>query len=56
MKSLSASIVVLAGTIVFTAGAFIRHDQTAVFVMLVGGAISVLGLLGWAYSLKQREA
>ena len=51
MKELSSSIVALSGVLCFTAGGFIGHDDTQIFVMFVGGLIGLLGLAGWASSV-----
>ena len=50
MRSLSAS-----GLLCFTAGAFVRHGDTATFVMLVGAAVGALGLFGWLAASKDRD-
>lgn len=47
MKSISAAIVILAGTLCFAAGAFVKHGDTSTFVMLVGGVVALIGLWGW---------
>ena len=52
MKSVSASIVVLAGVACFTAGGFIGHGDTQAFVMFVGGAVAAIGLTGWVVTVR----
>jgi hypothetical protein len=54
MKSIAASIVVLAGAITFSAGALLNHADTQLFVMIVGGALGLIGfgLLGMAWKQK----
>ena len=47
MKSISAALIVLAGTAAITIGALISHDQTRLFVQLVGCLVAGIGLLGW---------
>lgn len=55
MKSLSASIVVLAGVVCFAGGAFIRHGDTQLFVCGVGLVVIVAGLAGWFVSLRATD-
>ena len=52
MKSLSASIVTLAGSIVFAAGSLNRHNDTQLFVGALGLALAAVGLVVWARSLR----
>ena len=52
MKSISASIVVLAGAMVFAFGTFEDHSDTEVFTKLVGAVLSLIGLIGWVSCLK----
>lgn len=47
MRSISASIIVLAGTLCFAIGALIRHGDTQLFVCTVGLIIAGAGLFGW---------
>lgn len=56
MKSISASIVVLAGSMAFALGGLIGHSDTSTFVMLAGGALAVYGLVRWHMLLKEPEA
>ena len=53
MKSISASIVVLAGAMVFASGTFEDHSDTQIFVKFVGGLLSFVGLIGWVTCLKR---
>jgi hypothetical protein len=55
MKSISAAIVVLAGTATLVAGAFHPHGDTKLFVCGVGVFVGVVGLIGWARSLRGPE-
>jgi hypothetical protein len=47
MKELSASIVVLAGSIPFAVGGLISHDQTQTFVLFSGAIVALIGLWRW---------
>jgi len=47
MKSISAAIIVLAGTACVTAGSLMSHDQTRLFVQFVGCLVTGIGLVGW---------
>ena len=52
MKSISASIIVLAGAILLVGGSHVQHDDTQLFVMIVGCAVTLIGLGGWYFSMK----
>ena len=54
MKSISASIIVLAGTILILGGAHIQHDATQTFVMFVGCGFGAIGLWGWFQTIKEK--
>lgn len=47
MKTISASIIVLAGAIIFATGATIQHNDTKMFVCFVGGGLGIVGLWFW---------
>ncbi len=47
MKTVSASIVVLAGAIVLSVGSLIPHNDTQVTLQLIGGGVGVYGLIVW---------
>lgn len=47
MKSISASLVVLAAAIMITGGSFVPHHDTRLFVQSVGCVVGLLGILGW---------
>jgi hypothetical protein len=51
VKSISASIIVLAGLMCFGLGVFVNHDDTQVFVCGVGLFVASIGLLGWIATL-----
>jgi hypothetical protein len=44
---LSAAVIVLAGSIIFAAGAFVAHNGTQGFVMVTGGVLCLIGLGHW---------
>jgi hypothetical protein len=46
MKSISASIVVLSGAILIASGAHVKNDVQN-FMILVGGAVGIVGLVAW---------
>ena len=52
MKSISAAIIVLAGAGLVVGGAFVRHSDTATFVMVVGCLLGLAGLAGWARTIR----
>ena len=53
MKSISASIIVLAGAITFSTGAMVSHGDTQAVVMLAGAAIGIYGLIAWQKNTQQ---
>ena len=55
MKSISASIIVLAATILILGGSHIPHSDTKVFVQVVGCGLGLVGLWGWFTSLKDKQ-
>jgi len=54
MKSISASIIVVAGTILILGGSYIQHGDTKLFVQIVGCLVGAIGLWGWFVSLKEK--
>ena len=54
MKLISASIIVLTGTILILGGAYIQHDGTQLFVMATGCGVGAIGLWGWFSNLKEK--
>lgn len=52
MKSISASIVILAGVSAMTASGFISHGDTQAFVGIMGGLFALAGLAVWIWSLQ----
>jgi hypothetical protein len=56
MKLISSSIIVLAGAILLVGGSHIAHNDTALFVQIVGCAVGLIGLGGWILSFKKEES
>jgi hypothetical protein len=56
MKHISASIIVLAAAILIVGGAHIQHDDTKLFVMVVGCGVGLVGLWGWFVGFKDKSA
>lgn len=54
MKVISASIVILAASILLTGGSHIRHSDTALFVQVVGCGVGIVGLWGWFVSFREK--
>jgi hypothetical protein len=54
MKTISASIVVLAAAILITGGSHIQHADTKLFVQIVGCVIGLMGLGGWLVSFREK--
>lgn len=55
MKSVSASIVVLSGSVIFSTGANVAHDQTSFALMIVGAAVGLVGLAAWLFTLAKPD-
>lgn len=57
MKTLSASIVILAAAVLITGGSFIQHGDTRLFVQAVGSLTGLAGFVGWiiAFCSKNDE-
>lgn len=55
MKSISASIVILAGVSAVTACGFIRHEGTQLFIGLVGGSVTFVGFSAWFRLLRLKD-
>jgi hypothetical protein len=53
-KHFSAAIIVLAGAILLLGGSYIRHDDTKLFVQVVGCLFGAVGLTGWFLSSSSR--
>jgi hypothetical protein len=54
MKSISASIIVVAGSVLILGGSSIPHSDTRLFVQIVGCGVCAVGLWGWFLSLKEK--
>ena len=54
MKSISASIIVAAGSALILGGSYIPHSDTKLFVQIVGCGVCAVGLWGWFVSLKEK--
>ncbi len=54
MKSIGAAILVLSAAILIVGGAFVRHGDTQMFVMVVGCGVGIAGLWGWFMSLSEK--
>ena len=54
MKSISASIIVLAGSILVLGGSFIQHADTKLFVQILGCGVIAAGVWGWFVSVKEK--
>ncbi len=52
MKTLSASIIVLSAAVLITGGSFVPHDDTQLFVQVVGCLVGLIGLVGWYHAFK----
>jgi hypothetical protein len=55
MKSISASIVVLAGALTFSIGATIAHGDTQLAVCIPGAVLGIGGLYAWIMFLGKSE-
>ena len=54
MKSISASIIVLAAAVLLLGGSHILHSDTKLFVQAAGCAIGVVGLWGFIVTIKEK--
>ena len=53
-KHMSAAIIVVAAALLILGGSFIRHDDTKLFVQIVGCIVLVVGLWGWFASVTDK--
>jgi hypothetical protein len=53
MKTISASIIVLAAAVIMVGGSHFTGD-TQTFVLAIGSGVCAVGLLGWFVSLKEK--
>lgn len=56
MRSLSAAIVVAVAAALLVVGAFVTHDDTALFIQIVGCIVGVVGLGGWLVTLRSTKS
>ncbi len=54
MKSISASIVILAAAVLISVGSHVPHHDTKLFVQVVGCGLGLAGLFVWYISLKEK--
>ena len=52
MKSISAAIIVAVAAALLFGSAFITHDDTALFIQVVGCMVGIVGIAGWFVSLR----
>lgn len=55
MKAISASIIVLAGAVLLAVGANIQHGDTNLVVSAIGCLVGLIGLAGWAVTLRGND-
>jgi hypothetical protein len=55
MKAISASIVVVAGAILFSVGQMLNHPDSGLVTCLVGAAIGIIGLIGWYRAMIEKS-
>lgn len=55
MKSISASIVVLAAALLVLGGSTLQHSDTRLFLQVLGCGVGSVGLWGWIITLKSPE-
>jgi len=56
MKAISASIVILAASILLTGGSFIQHTDTQMFVQIVGCVVGLIGLIGFYLGFNDKPS
>jgi hypothetical protein len=54
MKSISASIIVVAAAFLILGGSHIQHGDTKLFVQIVGVVVGLVGMIGWWMSLMEK--
>ena len=54
MKAISASIVILAAAVLIAGGSHISHNDTKVFVQVVGCGLGLAGLAAWFAGFKEK--
>jgi hypothetical protein len=56
MKAISASIIVLAASVLILGGSNIQHSDTKLFVQVAGCVFGLIGLGGWIHCLRDQQA
>lgn len=56
MKSVSAAIIVVVAAALLFGGAFITHDDTALFIQVVGCIVGLVGIAGWLMTLRPTKS
>lgn len=56
MRTVSASIVVLAGALILSVGSLVSHSDTQMTMQLIGGGVGVFGLVVWHREMQQGTA
>ncbi|KAA5547249.1 hypothetical protein FYK55_02290 [Roseiconus nitratireducens] len=52
MKSISAAIIVVIAAALLLGSAVIAHDDTALFIQVVGCIVGIFGIAGWLMTLR----
>jgi hypothetical protein len=55
MKSISASIVVMAGAVLFSVGQMLNHPDSGLVTCLVGAVVGIMGLVGWYRAMDEKS-
>lgn len=53
MKSISAAIVVLAAAVLLVGGAYVQHNDSRLFLQIVGCGVGLMGMRGWLVASKE---
>lgn len=53
MRTVSASIVVLAGALILSIGSMVSHGDTQATLQLIGGAVGGYGLVVWHTEMRK---
>jgi VIT1/CCC1 family predicted Fe2+/Mn2+ transporter len=54
MKAISASIVILAAAVLIAVGSHVSHNDTKLFVQVVGCGLGLAGLFVWYLGLQEK--
>ena len=52
MRSIASSIIIMSACAVFIAAAFVRHDDTSLFLNALAVVVGGIGLIGWFTASK----